>query len=337
MHACIDRGIAQEGMLPGGLKVRRRARAIEQGLTGCVPGSNPAEVFEWVSLWALAVNEENAAGGRVITAPTNGAAGVLPAVLRFYETLVARDEALWSAVRGAHSHIVLGHPAAEIAETFFNSVTTKILHRMHFRNDFIFVRPAVSTEYIDDEEGKPTFRAFYPTKDSLRETLKAVVESYELAVPFDDLDPGSDDGAVTVLTFHAAKGREWAAVVVAGVEDSLVPHASAVSAEQLAEEARLFYVALTRAADDLVVTSAATRNGRVSNPSRWLAAVAATTADHELTVPAEPMVRQPLPIDPLKALRDWRAAVARAARVAPADLCSDRVLRSLLEIGRAHV
>ncbi|WP_018251335.1 L-serine ammonia-lyase [Sphingomonas melonis] len=93
MHACIDRGIAQEGVLPGGLKVRRRARAIEQGLTGCVPGSNPAEVFEWVSLWALAVNEENAAGGRVVTAPTNGAAGVLPAVLRFYETLVACDEA----------------------------------------------------------------------------------------------------------------------------------------------------------------------------------------------------------------------------------------------------
>ena len=92
MHACIDRGIAQEGVLPGGLKVRRRARAIAEGLTGCVPGSNPAEVFEWVSLWALAVNEENAAGGCVVTAPTNGAAGVLPAVLRFYETLVARDE-----------------------------------------------------------------------------------------------------------------------------------------------------------------------------------------------------------------------------------------------------
>lgn len=88
MSACIDRGIAQEGELPGGLRVRRRARAIERALTGCVPGSNPAEVFEWVSLWALAVNEENAAGGRVVTAPTNGAAGVLPAVLRFYETLV---------------------------------------------------------------------------------------------------------------------------------------------------------------------------------------------------------------------------------------------------------
>jgi len=94
MSACIDRGIAQEGILPGGLKVRRRARAIQQGLTGDTPGRNPAEVFEWVSLWALAVNEENAAGGRVVTAPTNGAAGVLPAVLRFYETLIegADDE-----------------------------------------------------------------------------------------------------------------------------------------------------------------------------------------------------------------------------------------------------
>ena len=94
MRACIDRGIAQEGVLPGSLKVRRRARALEQSLTGDAPGSNPAEVFEWVSLWALAVNEENAAGGRVVTAPTNGAAGVLPAVLRFYETLIpgANDE-----------------------------------------------------------------------------------------------------------------------------------------------------------------------------------------------------------------------------------------------------
>ncbi len=91
MSACIDRGIAQDGVLPGGLKVRRRARALEQALTGDTPGRNPAEVFEWVSLWALAVNEENAAGGRVVTAPTNGAAGVLPAVLRFYETLVAQD------------------------------------------------------------------------------------------------------------------------------------------------------------------------------------------------------------------------------------------------------
>ncbi|USU10640.1 L-serine ammonia-lyase (plasmid) [Sphingomonadaceae bacterium OTU29MARTA1] len=106
MSACIDRGIAQEGILPGGLKVRRRAHAIAQGLTGDVPGSNPAEVFEWVSLWALAVNEENAAGGRVVTAPTNGAAGVLPAVLRFYETLVAKDVSVEARGEGARTFLL---------------------------------------------------------------------------------------------------------------------------------------------------------------------------------------------------------------------------------------
>ncbi len=106
MSACIDRGIAQEGILPGGLKVRRRAHAIAQGLTGDVPGSNPAEVFEWVSLWALAVNEENAAGGRVVTAPTNGAAGVLPAVLRFYETLIAKHATAEVRGKGARTFLL---------------------------------------------------------------------------------------------------------------------------------------------------------------------------------------------------------------------------------------
>ncbi len=106
MSACIDRGIPQEGILPGGLKVRRRAHAIAQGLTGDVPGSNPAEVFEWVSLWALAVNEENAAGGRVVTAPTNGAAGVLPAVLRFYETLIAKDAKAEARGEGARTFLL---------------------------------------------------------------------------------------------------------------------------------------------------------------------------------------------------------------------------------------
>ncbi len=88
MMACIDRGLTQSGVLPGGLNVPRRAAALQNSLTGARPGRNPAEVFEWVSLWALSVNEENAAGGRLVTAPTNGAAGVIPAVLKFYETLI---------------------------------------------------------------------------------------------------------------------------------------------------------------------------------------------------------------------------------------------------------
>lgn len=89
MSASIARGMAHDGMLPGGLRVRRRAPALHRSLSGDAGRPQPADVFEWVSLWAIAVNEENAAGGRVVTAPTNGAGGVIPAVLRYYETLVA--------------------------------------------------------------------------------------------------------------------------------------------------------------------------------------------------------------------------------------------------------
>lgn len=77
MSACIERGMRGEGELPGGLKVKRRARDLHNKLLARGPRSDPSLVFDWVSLWALAVNEENAAGGRVVTAPTNGAAGVI--------------------------------------------------------------------------------------------------------------------------------------------------------------------------------------------------------------------------------------------------------------------
>jgi L-serine dehydratase len=87
MFACIERGCEQDGILPGGLNVRRRAKALETELNKRSLADNPGLIFEWVSLYALAVNEENAAGGRVVTAPTNGAAGVIPAVLKYYEAL----------------------------------------------------------------------------------------------------------------------------------------------------------------------------------------------------------------------------------------------------------
>ncbi|MCX7646180.1 MAG: L-serine ammonia-lyase [Rhodobacteraceae bacterium] len=86
MNACIDRGLAAEGILPGGLKVRRRAKAIHQKLLA-ERGLNltaPHTINDWMSVYAMAVNEENAAGGQVVTAPTNGAAGVVPAVLRYW-------------------------------------------------------------------------------------------------------------------------------------------------------------------------------------------------------------------------------------------------------------
>lgn len=86
MNQCIERGLRQEGVLPGGLKVRRRARRLLVSLEA-ERGSNlrlEHTVMDWISLYALAVNEENAAGGRVVTAPTNGAAGIIPATLRYY-------------------------------------------------------------------------------------------------------------------------------------------------------------------------------------------------------------------------------------------------------------
>ncbi len=86
MNGCINRGLEGEGILPGGLKVRRRARAIHQSLLA-ERGMNltaPHTINDWMSTYAMAVNEENAAGGQVVTAPTNGAAGVLPAVIRYW-------------------------------------------------------------------------------------------------------------------------------------------------------------------------------------------------------------------------------------------------------------
>jgi L-serine dehydratase len=86
MTACIARGIATEGTLPGGLNVRRRAPRLARRLEaqGEAATQDPLAALDWVTMWAMAVNEENAAGGRVVTAPTNGAAGVIPAIAHYY-------------------------------------------------------------------------------------------------------------------------------------------------------------------------------------------------------------------------------------------------------------
>jgi len=84
MDACISKGIKSEGVLSGGLKLRRRAPSLYRKLRNQKGGNDPLCAMDWVNLYALAVNEENAAGGRVVTAPTNGAAGIIPAVLKYY-------------------------------------------------------------------------------------------------------------------------------------------------------------------------------------------------------------------------------------------------------------
>jgi len=90
MQDCVRRGCATSGVLPGGFKVKRRAHALHQALSTNPEAAlrDPLQVLDWVNLYALAVNEENAAGGRVVTAPTNGAAGIIPAVLHYYTRFV---------------------------------------------------------------------------------------------------------------------------------------------------------------------------------------------------------------------------------------------------------
>ncbi|MEJ3651522.1 L-serine ammonia-lyase [Actinomycetes bacterium KLBMP 9759] len=88
MQECVERGAHTPGVLPGGLKVRRRAATLREKLESGGDVDDPLRAMEWVTMYALAVNEENAGGGRVVTAPTNGAAGIIPAVLHYYRQFV---------------------------------------------------------------------------------------------------------------------------------------------------------------------------------------------------------------------------------------------------------
>ena len=89
MQACIERGLNTEGVLPGPLRVPRRAAALRRMLgSASKNSSDPMNVIDWINMFALAVNEENAAGGRVVTAPTNGACGIIPAVLAYYDHFI---------------------------------------------------------------------------------------------------------------------------------------------------------------------------------------------------------------------------------------------------------
>lgn len=94
MRSCIERGCERDGVLPGGLKVQRRAAGLHRQLqlTHGVISNDPLVALDWVSMWAIAVNEENAAGGRVVTAPTNGAAGIIPAVLQYFVELCGGND-----------------------------------------------------------------------------------------------------------------------------------------------------------------------------------------------------------------------------------------------------
>jgi isocitrate dehydrogenase kinase/phosphatase len=101
----------------------------------------------------------------------------------------------WQQAKLHYIGLLTDHHQPELAETFFNSVTAKLLHRSYFRNDFIFVRPAISTEYIENDEpaSKPTYRAYYPTPATLRETWLRVVNNLQLDCEWEDLARDVDD------------------------------------------------------------------------------------------------------------------------------------------------
>lgn len=159
----------------------------------------------------------------------------------------------------------------------------------------------------------------------------------EARSPFDDLKADGDEGSVALMTFHAAKGREWPVVFVTGVEEGLVPHASAQTPAQRAEEARLLYVALTRAGEELVVSAATARNGAATEPSAWLDGVRAAAAADAPVPPPERFAPRPHPPDPVEPYRRWRSEAARRARIPDGAICSDRVLRSLADDPPASV
>ncbi|MFM6991464.1 MAG: bifunctional isocitrate dehydrogenase kinase/phosphatase [Rhodoferax sp.] len=112
---------------------------------------------------------------------------------------------IWQQVKLHYIGLLVNHHQPELAETFFNSVTTKILHRTHFHNDFIFVRPAVSTEYIEngESEARPTYRAYYPTSSSMRDVLAQMVKDFDLRRTFEDL---SRDAGLVADAMNAALG-----------------------------------------------------------------------------------------------------------------------------------
>ena len=102
---------------------------------------------------------------------------------------------VWQQVKLHYIGLLVDHFQPELAETFFNSVTTKILDRSYFQNDFIFVRPAVSTEYIENSEpdAKPTYKAWYPNEDDLHEVILRMIRDFDLKRPFEDLERDAHD------------------------------------------------------------------------------------------------------------------------------------------------
>ncbi|MBH9551463.1 bifunctional isocitrate dehydrogenase kinase/phosphatase [Inhella gelatinilytica] len=118
---------------------------------------------------------------------------------------------VWQQIKLHYIGLLTNHLQPELAETFFNSVCTRILHHSYFHNDFLFVRPAVSTEYIENDEpaAKPTYRAYYPEPGKLPQTFRRIVTNFQLKTPFED--PERDTAAVGAAVERQLGGERWRA------------------------------------------------------------------------------------------------------------------------------
>ncbi|MDM0042471.1 bifunctional isocitrate dehydrogenase kinase/phosphatase [Variovorax sp. J22G21] len=134
---------------------------------------------------------------------------VSEAVARLEKEFKADDQPMdvWHQVKLHYIGLLVNHHQPELAESFFNSVTTKILHRAYFQNDFIFVRPAISTEYIEPR-GAPTYRAYYPRHETLADTIERVIDDYALLGAFANRRRDAERVAAAILgRFHQVKLR----------------------------------------------------------------------------------------------------------------------------------
>ena len=183
------------------------------------------------------------------------------------------DDSLWPRVKRAYIELLYGHLRPELAETFFNSVACRVLDRTYYRNEYIFWRPAVSTEFVDGEQ--PTYRCFYPAEMGFRRTLSAIVESFGLQVPFDDLQrdlrrvvralrdqlpgPRTRHANLQVQVLSSLFFRNTGAFVVGRVLNGSDEHPFAVSLRHVAGRRSIYM-------DALLLTSA--QIGRIFNLSR---------------------------------------------------------------------
>jgi len=302
-------------------EANRIARQISRGDAHLVRSSNVAvlartnaqlrPIAEALTAAGLEVKRSNAAGSPIQAAVRQAAGNSSPNALRGWAHDVLDDIALLDTARAGLARAEQTKPGrSERAVRAAVADARAILERVEAER-------RVATALLD-------FLRDHPRGDG------AAFRSWVATTsPFERDHPGASDGGVELLSFHASKGREWHTVYVAGVETSLVPHKSATTEAGRAEEARLLYVAVTRATDQLVLTRAARRQGYERRPSLLVAEL--DTSDAVPAPPPRALLRQRRDRSTTteRALHEWRADAARRANVLPAQLCSDRDLASI--------